>query len=166
MDTVRFLDYDFGNGASDSLMNNMLVTDFKNGIKSGGKNYDFHNRPGHQFKVEWIEDRIYKETVTDSTGTKVYETTSWLDAEFRDSVGQTLGYDKGVLIVDEKYSNQLDASKRLVRVDYVDGVNKSKRSETIEYLEFDKQGNWTKSVVRDADTGKFIKMNTRIIEYY
>jgi hypothetical protein len=162
IDTLKALYYKFG----DSTMNNVMVFDFKKGIKTGGKYYIFPNEVIGRFKIEWINDRSYKMITTDLKGKKTSEVTCWLDSEFRDSVGQTLDYVKGKVTMDEKYTNHFDSSNRLVGVDYFDEVAKSGYSLIFEYLEFDQEGNWTKSIVRDKNTGEFRKMSTRTITYY
>jgi|SRR6218665_210339 len=162
MDTLRVIDVD----EKDSMLNSTIVFDFENDIKIGGKQYGYHHQPITLFDIEWMDNRTYKTALTDTSGQKIYESTSWLSIQFQDSVGQTLVYDKGKVVNNSTYVNRLDKSKRVIGIDYFDQFSKPTVSETIEYLEFDKRGNWTKCVVRDSFTGKFKKLTVRAIEYY
>ncbi len=162
MDTMKVVDYDL----NDSLFNRIYVLDFENGKKSGCRVYDDKDESIEYTQIVWVDEHTYNTAATDIKGELLYETTSWLSSQFQDSIGTTVIYNNGELVRSSKYVNRYGKGNRVVGVDYFDSDGGLADSEVIQYLEFDKKGNWTKSVVRDTFTGLYLKMTVRTIEYY
>ena len=162
MDTMKVIDLD----EKDSLFNSIYVLTFEDGIKNGCTLYDSQYEPIEYMQIQWVDERTYNMAVTDTKGELVYESTSWLSSKFQDSIGETMIYNGGELVRRTKYVNRFGKRYRVVGVDYFDSDGGFADSEVIEYLEFDKKGNWIKCVVRDTFTGEYKKMTIRTIEYY
>jgi hypothetical protein len=150
----------------DSLSSSMLIYEMDNGKKVSGKYYSYRGIQTEQYQITWTDQYTYTMIATDTNGVKTWETTSWLNQDFRDSKGEYKSYENGKVVFQESYSDSLDQSGRLVEAEFDQVTDNKKYVVLYKHSEFDHYNNPLETTQINGTDGTIKKMTIRRIEYY
>jgi hypothetical protein len=150
----------------DSLITNILIFEFKNGKKVSGKYFDFRGVLTELYKFSWADQYTYMTITTDTNGTKTFESTSWLNKDFRDNKGEYKSYKDGKTVFYEKYFDIFDSNGQLVKAEFTNATENTNFTILYKHGEYDKKNNPTITTQINITDGTIKKMTIRLIEYY
>jgi len=150
----------------DSLITNVLIYDFKNGKKVSGKYYNYQGEMSELYNISWTDQYTYTTITTDSNGTKTFESTSWLNNEYRDNKGEYKRYENGKVVFHEKYSDIFDTTGTLIKAEFTNVIENRNYFVLYKHSELDKNNNPIITTQINITDGTIRKMTIRYIEYY
>lgn len=150
----------------DSLVTNTLIYEFKNGKKIYGKYFDYRGVLTEQYNVIWTDKFSYTTTTTDRSGKKTFESTSWLNKDFRDNKGEYKSFENGKIVFHEKYSDIFDTNGQLVKAEFTNLTENKTYFVLYKHSKFDRNNNPTVTTQINISDGTIKKMTIRRIEYY
>ena len=150
----------------DSLVTNTLTYQFKNGKKVSGKYINYRGILTELYKISWTDEYTYTTITTDTNGTKLFESTSYLNKDFRDNKGEYKSYENGEIIDYEKYSDIFDKNGQLIKAEFTNLVENKNYVVLYKHSELDKNNNPTVTTQINITDGTIKKMTIRLIDYY
>ncbi len=150
----------------DSLVTNILTYEFKNGKKVSGKYFNYRGVLTELYKITWTDQYTYTTITTDTNGIKTFESTSWLNKDFRDSKGEYKSYENEKVVFYEKYSDIFDANGQLTKAEFTNMTENKNYFVLYKHSELDKNNNPTITTQINITDGTIRKMTIRLIEYY
>ena len=150
----------------DILVTNILAYEFKNGKKVSGKYFNYRGVLTELYKITWSDQYTYTTITTDTNGTKTFESTSWLNKDFRDNKGEYKSYENGKVVFYEKYSDIFDSNGQLVKAEFTNMTENKNYFVLYKHSELDKNNNPTITTQINITDGTIKKMTIRLIEYY
>jgi len=150
----------------DSLVTNILTYEFKNGKKVSGKYFNYHGVLTELYNITWTNQYTYTTITTDTNGTKTFESTSWLNKDFRDNKGEYKSYENGKVDFYEKYSDIFDTNGQLIKAEFTNMTENKNYFILYKHSESDKNNNPTITTQINITDGTIKKLTIRLIEYY
>ena len=150
----------------DSLVTNLLTYEFKNGKKVSGKYFNYGGVLTELYTITWADQYTYTTITTDTNGSKIFESTSWLNKDLRDNKGEYKSYENGKVVFYEKYSDIFDANGHLIKAEFTNVTENKNYFILYKHSEYDKNNNPTITTLINITDGTIKKMTIRHIEYY
>jgi hypothetical protein len=150
----------------DSIITNTLIYEIKNGKKISGKYFGYGGVLNELYTIVWKDKYTYTTITTDTSGTKIFESTSWLTKDFRDNKGEYKSFENGKVVFHEKYSDIFDSNGQLVKAEFKNITESKNYFVLYKHSEFDRNNNPTITTQINITDGTIKKMTIRRIEYY
>ncbi len=150
----------------DSLVTNILAYEFKNGKKVSGKYFNYLGVLTELHKITWVDQYTYTIIATDTSGTKILESNSWLNKNYRDNKGEYKSYENGKVVFYEKYSDIFDTNGQLLKAEFTNITENKSYVVLYKHSEFDKNKNPITTTQINITDGTIKQITIRLIEYY
>ena len=134
--------------------------------KVSAKYYDHSGKFTETIKIKWLNNKTYSTYFYDLNGKLTFESTSWLNDEYRDNKGEYKSYDNDTLNIYEKYDDVFDSDKQLIKANFVDQIGKKEYTILYKHQAFDEFKNPTYTALVNITTGTLKRISIWRIEYY